>query len=94
LDCGSCWAFAGVSTIESAYAIKTGELNYLSVQSAIDCEPLSKGCLGGLLDNALWFAYRNNGIALENDYPYLGYMKSSPVCTDFKNAGPTTVTDI
>lgn len=31
-NCGACWAISAVEIIESAYAIKTGQLQTLSVQ--------------------------------------------------------------
>lgn len=48
-QCGSCWAFAGVSTIESATFIKTGILFDLSEQQAVDCSRAfgNQGCQGG-----------------------------------------------
>ena len=63
--CGSCWAHAGVSTIESAHYIKNGVLPSLSVQHPLDCDITSKGCSGGMLDNAMWFTYHNGGILTE-----------------------------
>jgi C1A family cysteine protease len=37
LVCMSGWAFAGIGAMESANFIKTGKLEKLSVQEAIDC---------------------------------------------------------
>ena len=68
--CGACWAFAGISTIESAHYIKTrpnfdnnvGELLSLSVQQPVDCDTRSKACSGGLIDNAAWYVLENGGL--------------------------------
>jgi len=51
-QCGSCWAFSGTCTIESAVAIKTGVLNDLSEQQGVDCSTVKQGwknmgCNGG-----------------------------------------------
>jgi hypothetical protein len=35
-DCGSCWAFAAVSALESQYAIRYGTLPQLSEQFIVD----------------------------------------------------------
>ena len=53
--CGSCWAFAAVSAIESANQILTGELLDLSEQELVDCDRSSYGCRGVLsaLDTVL-----------------------------------------
>jgi C1A family cysteine protease len=69
---GSCWAFASVATIESAYAIKTGKLYQLSEQELVSCETkYSLGCRGGYLSYAMLWVRDNGGIASQADYPYV-----------------------
>ncbi|VDO61068.1 unnamed protein product [Haemonchus placei] len=46
-QCGSCWAFATVASIEAANAIKTGQLTRLSEQEMVDCDTQNNGCQGG-----------------------------------------------
>jgi len=47
-DCGACWAFSTVETVESMNAIKYGTLEKLSVQQVIDCATNGNmGCSGG-----------------------------------------------
>ena len=69
-DCGGCWAFSVVGTIEAMRNIKNGAIGSdLSVQQLIDCDSLDKGCKGGWAPNALSYISRN-GLVSENTYPY------------------------
>jgi C1A family cysteine protease len=54
--CGSCYAFAAINALESAYAIKRGILYNLSEQQIIDCDTGNYGCNGGWPDTALTYA--------------------------------------
>lgn len=72
-QCGSCWAFSGTSTVESAVAIKSGHLYDLSEQEAVSCAGLkygNLGCNGGMYDGLWNWAKANGGICLETSYPY------------------------
>ncbi|CAL4978895.1 unnamed protein product [Urochloa decumbens] len=69
-NCSSCWAFASVTTMESAQAISTGgPPPVLSKQQLVDCD---QGCGGGYLDEAFKWVIRNRGITTEAAYPYTG----------------------
>lgn len=68
-QCGSCWAFAVTETLESAYAIKTGDLEILAPQELVDCDTNSFGCSGGYPELALQYV-EDHGLNLEKDYPY------------------------
>jgi C1A family cysteine protease len=68
-DCGGCWAFSVVGTVEAMRNIKYGRRPYLSVQQLIDCDSLDKGCKGGWAANALKYIARN-GVVKDDDYPY------------------------
>lgn len=52
--CGACYAFSSAASVESAIAIKTNNLVFLSAQQIIDCSP-NYGCVGGSLDKT--FSY-------------------------------------
>ncbi|KAJ6226047.1 cysteine protease rd19c-related [Anaeramoeba flamelloides] len=78
-DCGSCWAFSAVQTIESNFAIHYNKLLPLSTEEVIECscgldtkknECNSCGCLGGWP----YLAYEDiknwGGLAAELAYPY------------------------
>nr|CAQ00106.1 papain-like cysteine proteinase [Hordeum vulgare subsp. vulgare] len=71
-QCGSCWAFSAVSTVESINQIVTGEMVTLSEQELVECDinGQSSGCNGGLMDDAFEFIIKNGGIDTEDDYPY------------------------
>lgn len=68
-DCGACWAFASVGTVEALRAKDTGVKRYLSPQQLVDCDTKEKGCKGGWPSIAYNYA-ANNGLVLEDDYPY------------------------
>jgi len=93
--CGSCWSFASAETIESLYAIATGQLVELSEQNILDCTPNpqhcggSGGCEGATAELAFDMVAKH-GIASEWTYPYTSYGGK-----DFKcNPSPVTYATI
>jgi len=77
-QCGSCWAFSTVQTIESIYAINKGKLYSFSEQNLVDCVTSCYGCNGGLMTSALTYVAKNQSgkIMTESDYPYAGVDQS------------------
>ncbi|OTF78462.1 Group 1 mite allergen-like protein (Cysteine protease), partial [Euroglyphus maynei] len=73
-NCGSCWAFSAVGSMESAHAIATGHLVELSEQELVDCSDSEGdyGCDGGWMDNGFKFAI-DHGMDTEKSYPYDGF---------------------
>jgi KDEL-tailed cysteine endopeptidase len=73
-QCGSCWSFSAVETLESReFIIAKQPLKVLSEQELVDCERTGQdhGCQGGEMENAFDWIIKN-GIALESDYKYKG----------------------
>jgi len=82
-DCGSCWAFGAVGTMEGQVFLEKGKLLELSEQNLVDCDKecqdfpgmgklCDDGCDGGMEPNAFQFVIKN-GINLYDDYPYEAY---------------------
>jgi C1A family cysteine protease len=75
-QCGSCWSFSTIQSVESASAIKYGKLLQLSEQQLVDCDNFKNGgsdhgCSGGLMDNAFTWIGKNDGSCSSTDYPYV-----------------------
>jgi len=69
-QCGSCWAFSTIGTVEGALAISTGNLVSLSEQNLMDCDSNNNACNGGNPYIALEYILNNGGVDTEADYPY------------------------
>jgi KDEL-tailed cysteine endopeptidase len=69
-QCGSCWAFSAVGTVESGYALAAGKLGSYSEQQLVDCDTsMSQGCNGGF--NQYGISYMGQaGACSESAYPY------------------------
>eukprot|EP00250_Pteridium_aquilinum_P020938 c24991_g1_i1 orf=286-1809(-) len=81
--CGSCWAFATISAVESINAIVTGDLVSLSEQELVSCDGNNYGCDGGEMDLAMVWLVENGGVDTESDYPYTSYNGFTGYC-DYK----------
>ena len=83
LNCGACWAFASVSTVEAYANIYYNRIiNFdLSEEEIISCiRP--NGCTGGTEDEALSYI-KDNGIVNENCFSYIDYATNCSEKCDF-----------
>eukprot|EP00116_Pleurobrachia_bachei_P011437 sb/3471699/ len=76
-DCGSCYTFAAIGSLEGAYKVKTGKLIDLSEQELLDCtyEKMYddyNGCDGGFYDDCWEYIGRSGHLSSSADYSYNG----------------------
>ena len=73
-QCGSCWAFSAVATLEGQHKKNTGKLLSLSEQNLVDCSQNfgNNGCEGGWPTSGLEYIIYNQGVDTEQSYPYKG----------------------
>merc|ERR1712038_2246962 len=71
-QCGSCWAFGAVASMEAAHFEKYGSTLQMSEQQVVDCDQRNSGCNGGWYDTAWKYVNGEGGIETQADYPYTG----------------------
>jgi cathepsin L len=78
-QCGSCWAFSAVESVESYTALATNQLQDLSIQEILDCTTNPNqcggtgGCGGATYELAWQTVMTLGGLASEWTYPYQSY---------------------
>jgi len=80
-NCGSCWAFSAVETLESAWIVSGQTAVNLSPQQVVSCDTANGGCRGG--DTVSTYRYmKTAGLQTEADYPYKsGVSAKNEACT-------------
>lgn len=71
-NCGSCWAFSTIASLETAFWQKNKKSVNLSEQELVDCaggKYENEGCDGGLMDDAYKYII-DHKVATEKAYPY------------------------
>jgi len=69
-QCGSCWAFGAVASMEAAHFEKHGSTLQMSEQQVVDCDTRDSGCNGGWYDWAWKYIDGEGGLEAQADYPY------------------------
>ena len=85
--CGSDWAMAAVADVEGARFLATGQLDDLSVQQLVACDPGNSGCQGGYTFRAFQYVEQFGGVVLDSDYGYKGICTTDE-CDDVSHDTP------
>nr|P25780.2 RecName: Full=Peptidase 1; AltName: Full=Allergen Eur m I; AltName: Full=Mite group 1 allergen Eur m 1; AltName: Allergen=Eur m 1; Flags: Precursor [Euroglyphus maynei]AAC82351.1 group 1 allergen Eur m 1 0101 precursor [Euroglyphus maynei] len=72
--CGSCWAFSGVASTESAYLAYRNMSLDLAEQELVDCAS-QNGCHGDTIPRGIEYI-QQNGVVQEHYYPYVAREQS------------------
>jgi hypothetical protein len=75
-QCGSCWAFSTVGTMECAIKVTDDQVVNLSEQWLVSCNPWGHSCDGGyycfdLFTNSAHDPCGGSGAVMETDFPYV-----------------------
>lgn len=93
-DCGSCWAFAAIGSIEGQMALKWKRYDKLSEQEIIECVTYSGtllGCNGGFESAVYNHAKVNRGVTTSAYNPYLARTYGRTCRVSLPRAGGSTV---
>ena len=71
--CGNCWAFSATESVESYFALATGQLPVLSVQQITSCTTLMDGCGGGDMSFGWMYVQNSTGLNEEWLYPFVDF---------------------
>jgi len=68
-QCGSCWAFSAVASMEAAHCIVNNRLESFSEQQLVDCDKVCYGCSGGWAYQGFIY-YETHYVMTESSYAY------------------------
>lgn len=88
--CGSCWAFASVSVMESMNSLVNQQSVVLSEQQLVDCSTQNNGCHGGLMNKAFKYVLTAGGVTTNSSYPYVA---KEQICQFKEGDGVVTISD-
>jgi len=81
-QCGSCWSFGTVASIEGNNFVANGKLVSLSEEELVQCDTTDMGCNGGLPSNAYkWMLKNKQGLETESDYKYTSGTGNTGTCS-------------
>ncbi|XP_063694040.1 procathepsin L-like isoform X2 [Bolinopsis microptera] len=93
-NCGSCWAFCAISSVESAYYRATGLRKKFSYQELVDCvfeeKRWGNGCKGASINTGFLWVTRQKRLASREDYKYVakdGECRKNTTLNSYTNAG-------
>ena len=99
-QCGSCWAFSAIASLEGQYALKHKNLTSFSEQDLVDCVlnvqvsggECCDGCEGGLMDAAFDYivASQKGADDLESKYAYTAMDGQCSFAADGPGLGDVT----
>jgi KDEL-tailed cysteine endopeptidase len=94
-QCGSCWAFSSIASMESAHKIASGKLVSMSEQHLVDCNTSVNGCNGGNTGSSFNY-FKTHYTMTEASYPYKAVQGTckynATTNTGVKCTGSTNVT--
>jgi cathepsin L len=96
-NCGDCWAHAATETIESSWALATGDLIDLSQQQVTSCTPprgiphrqgWCYSCNGSFAHYGFDYVAKLGGLGEEWLYPFTSFNGSEPQCREKELMAP------
>jgi cathepsin L len=75
--CGNCWAHSTAESIESYFAILTGQLPTLSTQQITSCTTVDYGCGGGDYFDGWGYVMNSTGLNEEWVYPFVDFFAAN-----------------
>jgi len=101
-QCGSCWTFSTVASIEGQHAKASGSMTTLSEQNLVDCvkddtiagesEECCNGCNGGLMDNAFDYIIKQQAGAIDTEASY-AYEGEDDTCSFKASSSGATISN-